>query len=218
MQIVDDFSKLYYDSKDQTWRNTYWVGHRTWKCPLDLWIYQEIVTEMKPDVIIECGTGEGGSALYLATICDLIGHGKIITIDLKERKKLRHDRVKFILGDSVSNEVVEEVLRLISGKTVMAILDSTHVKNHVLRELEIYSMLVTNGNYLIVEDTIINGHPARTRFGEGPMEAVVEFLSNNTNFVVDKNREKFYLTFNPNGYLRKVLDENIYSDSGTQQS
>lgn len=218
MLVVDEFSKLYYGSKDQTWRNTYWIGHRTWKCPLDLWIYQEILMDTKPDVIIECGTGEGGSALYLATICDLIDHGEVITVDLVERKKIKHDRVKFLLGDSVSEEVVKRISELIDGKTVMVILDSTHVKPHVLKELEIYSKFVTEGNYLIVEDTIVNGHPAKTRFGEGPMEAVVEFLSKNDNFVVDRTREKFYLTFNPNGYLRKVTNESVCSDSSTKLS
>ena len=218
MQIVDEFSELYYNSKGQTWRNTNWIGIRTWKCPLDLWIYQEILVETKPDIIVECGTGEGGTTLYLATICNLINHGKIITIDVVERKRLKHDRIKFILGDSISEKVVEEVLGLISGKTVMVILDSTHVKDHVLKELEIYSKFVTRDNYLIVEDTITNGHPVRTRFGEGPMEAVTKFLSNNTSFEIDKNREKFYLTFNPNGYLRRVSNESIHSNSGTKQS
>ncbi len=204
VQVLDDFSKLYYNSKQQTWRNTNWVGNRTWKCPLDLWIYQEIAVETKPDVIIECGTGEGGTTLYLAAICNLIGHGEIITIDLKERKRLKHDRIKFLLGDSTSDEVVEEVLGLIHGKTVMVILDSTHVKDHVLKELEIYNKFVTKDNYIIVEDTIMNGHPVKSSFGEGPMEAVTEFLSNNANFVIDKNREKLYLTFNPNGYLKRI--------------
>ncbi len=214
MQIVDNFSRLYYDSKGQTWRNTYWIGNRTWKCPLDLWIYQEIVVETKPDVIIECGMGEGGTTLYLATVCNLIGHGEIISIDLKERKRLKHDRIKFLLGDSISDEVVKQVSRLIPGKTVMVILDSTHVKPHVLKELEIYSKFVTKGNYLIVEDTLMNGHPIKSSFGEGPMEAVTEFLSKNSNFVIDKSREKFYLTFNPNGYLRRIADEIVHRDSG----
>ncbi len=216
MQIVDEFSELYYNSKGQTWRNTNWIGIRTWKCPLDLWIYQEILVETKPDVIIECGTGEGGSTLYLATICNLINHGEIITIDVVERKRLKHDRIKFLLGDSVSDKIVEKVSGLISGKTVMAILDSTHVKDHVLMELEIYSKFVTQGNYLIIEDTIMNGHPVKSSWGEVPMEAVTEFLSKNTNFVIDKNREKFYLTFNPNGYLRRVSDESVRSDSGAE--
>ncbi len=218
MQLVDEFSRLYYNSKGQTWRNTNWIGSRTWKCPLDLWIYQEIAVETKPDVIIECGTGEGGTTLFLATVCNLINHGEIITIDLVERKRLKHDRIKFLLGDSTSEEIVKEVSGLVNGKTVMAILDSTHVKDHVLRELEIYSKFVTKGNYLVVEDTLMNGHPVESSFGEGPMEAVTEFLSSNSNFEIDKNREKFYLTFNPSGYLRRVSDEIVHSDSGAKQS
>jgi cephalosporin hydroxylase len=70
--IVDHFHKLYYGSEDQTWKNTFWLGTPTQKCPLDLWIYQEIIFEIKPDAIIECGTYGGGSALFLASICDLL--------------------------------------------------------------------------------------------------------------------------------------------------
>jgi cephalosporin hydroxylase len=85
----------------------------------------------------------------------------------------------------------------------MVILDSDHHKDHVLRELEIYSKFVTNGSYIIVEDTNINGHPVRPKFGPGPTEAVKEFLKGSRDFVIDKSREKFFLTFNPNGYLKK---------------
>ena len=68
---VDEFHRLYYNSPDRTWQNTFWLGVRAQKCPLDLWIYQEILWEMKPDLIIECGTAHGGSALFLASICDI---------------------------------------------------------------------------------------------------------------------------------------------------
>jgi cephalosporin hydroxylase len=87
---------------------------------------------------------------------------------------------------------------------VLVILDSDHRKDHVLRELEIYSDLVTSGSYLIVEDSNVNGHPVDSAFGAGPMEALREFLSNDHRFKPDLNREKFLLTFNPNGYLRKI--------------
>ncbi len=86
----------------------------------------------------------------------------------------------------------------------MAILDSDHHKEHVLRELEIYSKFVTRESYIIVEDTNINGHPVRSKFGPGPMEAVKEFLKMNDDFIIDRSREKFYLTFNPDGYLKKM--------------
>jgi cephalosporin hydroxylase len=88
--------------------------------------------------------------------------------------------------------------------TVLVLLDSDHAKDHVLREIGVYGTLVTPGSYLVVEDTNVNGHPVEPEFGPGPMEAVEEFLRERRDFVVDETREKFYLTFNPRGYLRKV--------------
>ena len=90
-------------------------------------------------------------------------------------------------------------------KKVMVVLDSDHPKNHVLQEMKIYGKFVSKGCYMIVEDTNVNGHPVLSDFGDGPMEAVTEFLENNEDFVIDKDREKFLLTFNPNGYLKKII-------------
>jgi len=204
--IVDHFHKLYYESEKETWKNTFWLGTPTQKCPLDLWIYQEIIFEIKPDVIIECGTYGGGSALFLASICDLSNQGEIITIDIKSMEgRPEHKRITYLLGSTTSQEIVEKVRDLIKNKNrVMAILDSDHNKEHVLRELEIYSPFVTKGSYLIVEDTNINGHPVEPDFGPGPMEAVKEFLERNKNFVTDKSKEKFYMTFSPDGFLKRV--------------
>ena len=205
--IVDEFHELYYYSYNWggTWDNTFWLGILTRKCPLDLWIYQEIIFEVKPDVMIECGTANGGSALFLASMCDLVNNGKVITIDIEDKEgRPTHKRIKYLLGSSTSIEVVEQVRKLISDKDkVMVILDSDHSKGHVLSELKIYSKFVTKGSYIIVEDTNINGHPVFLDFGPGPMEAVEEFLKENKDFSVDRSREKFYLTFNPKGFLQK---------------
>lgn len=86
----------------------------------------------------------------------------------------------------------------------MVILDSDHHKEHVLKELRTYSRFVTLDSYLIVEDTNINGHPVYLDFGPGPMEAVEEFLTENSQFFVDRTKEKLLLTFNPCGYLRRI--------------
>ncbi len=207
-KIVEGFHKLYYDAHifGKTWETTSWLGIPTAKCPLDLWIYQEIIFELKPDAIVECGTAQGGSALFLASMFDLVNKGEIITIDIEHKGSLpRHKRIKYLLGSSTSKEIAEKVKNLIKNKAkVMVILDSDHHKPHVLNELRIYSKFVTKGNYLIVEDTNINGHPVLPGYGDGPMEAVEEFLKENKNFIVDKSKEKFYMTFNPKGYLRKI--------------
>lgn len=203
---VLEFHKLYYYSLDRTWNNTYWMNVPLLKCPLDVWVYQEMIVELKPDVIIECGTARGSSALFMAHICDMAGKGKIITIDIKhEDNRPQHKRVTYLTGSSIAPEIVEQAKAAI-GKNdkVMIFLDSDHTMAHVLSELRIYNSLVSKGSYLIVEDSNVNGHPVEPSHGPGPMEAVKEFLKENKDFVIDKEREKFFLTFNPNGYLKKV--------------
>jgi cephalosporin hydroxylase len=202
---IDAFHELYYDGREQTWGTTFWLGHRALKCPFDLWIYQEILYEVQPELIIETGTYLGGSALFLASICDLLGHGEVVTIDADRREGLpRHPRITYLTGSSTSRGVLGRVRERAKGKSpVMVILDSDHKQAHVSRELAAYAPLVTPGSYLVVEDTNINGHPVDSRHGPGPAEAVAEFLARNEVFVRDASREKLLLTFNPGGYLKK---------------
>jgi len=209
--IIDQFHRFYYGSAElgQTWMNTFWLGAPTQKCPFDLWVYQEILYEQRPDVIIESGTCRGGSALFLASICDLLGQGRVITVDIEDKKvPVRHHRVTYLHGSSTSDDVVERVAgSLGTSERVMVILDSDHSREHVLRELRIYSRYVTPGCYLVVEDTNLGGRPVDPDFGPGPTEAVQQFLGENRDFVVDQSREKFYLTFNPGGFLRRNKPE-----------
>ncbi|OIO42521.1 cephalosporin hydroxylase [Candidatus Pacearchaeota archaeon CG1_02_39_14] len=206
--IVKKFHRLYFDSHrfGKTWGDTFWLGAVTKKCPLDMWVYQEIIHELRPDVIVECGTALGGSALFMATICDLIGNGKIVTIDTKKTPNLpKHKRIKYLVGSSTSKEVLNQVKDMIKKRDkVMVILDSAHNRDHVFNELQLYNNLVTKGSYLIVEDTQLNGHPVYPKYGPGPMEALNDFLKVNNDFMIDKSKEKFYMTFNPRGYLKKV--------------
>lgn len=204
---IKGFHKLYYYSNSNTIENTYWMGIPALKCPLDLWIYQEILYETKPDVIIETGTAKGGSAMFFASICDLIGKGEVITIDISNCD-VCHPRITKIIENSVSDEVINRVREIVDDKTAMVILDSDHTKNHVLKEMELYSEFVSVGNYLVVEDTNINGHPVLPGWGEGPMEAVEEFLKKRKDFEVDRSREKFLLTFFPKGFLKRIEPEN----------
>jgi cephalosporin hydroxylase len=203
-QVVEDFHRMYYDSN--VYRRTYWRGVETQKCPLDLWIYQEILHELRPDLIVETGTFSGGSAFYLATLFDVLGGGRVITVDLEPQPNLPvHPRITYISGlSSAAPEAVSRVRALLKpGESVMVILDSDHSRNHVLDELRLYARMVTPGQYLIVEDTNINGHPALPVFGPGPMEALDDYLKEDDAFEIDPNREKFYMTFNPRGYLKR---------------
>jgi len=203
--ITSDFHRLYYDST--VFAETYWLGTPALKCPLDLWVYQEILHEIRPDLIVETGTASGGSAHFLASVCDLIGHGEIITVDIEENPdRPRHPRITYLHGSSTDRGVLEQARQRVEGRErVLVILDSDHRKEHVLAELAAYSRFVTPGSYLIVEDTNL-GHPVRPDFGPGPMEAVTEFLAAHPEFTSDATREKHLLTFNPRGYLRRSSD------------
>lgn len=203
--ITRRFHELYYYRRAQTWRNTRWLGTEVLKCPLDLWIYQELLHELRPEWIVETGTAFGGSAAYLASLCDALGEGRILTIDpvVREGRPI-HPRIRYLRGRSTDPEVLAEVSRSLEGaRAVLVLLDSDHSCENVLAELRAYHRFVTPGSYCVVEDGNVGGHPVAREFGAGPSEAVDAFLAENGDFEVDRSREKFYLTFNPGGYLRR---------------
>ncbi len=210
--IVNAFHWIYYnswnrpDSASPDINNLHWFGYKAMKCPLDMWTYQELITEIRPDWIIETGTHAGGSAYFLASMLDLLGKGKIVTIDIEEMpNRPEHARLTYLTGSSTSDEILEQVSAMVGeNDRCIVILDSDHSRDHVLKEMDKYEKFVQSGSYLIVEDTNINGHPVKPRWGRGPYEAVQEFLTRNRDFVVDKGCERFLMTLNPGGYLRRV--------------
>lgn len=187
-----------------------WMGVDLTQNPLDMWVKQSIIWETKPDLIIETGTLHGGSALFYAYLFEIMGHGKIITVDWAPQIEkvsqypLFQKRVTSIKGETDSPEVIKKVKDLTGSAKAMVILDSNHTKEHVLKELNAYSPLVAPGKYLIVEDTNVNGHPVLPKFGPGPYEAVKTFLKNRTDFEIDRSREKFCVSFFPSGFLKRV--------------
>lgn len=202
---VDDFHRLYYDAQARTWKDTWWMGIAVLKLPLDLWLYQEFLNEIKPDVIIECGTYQGGSALYLAHVLDLLGHGEITTIDVDDRTgRPQHPRITYVLGSSTDPAIVADVAAKVAGKKSIVILDSDHMAQHVYDELVAHAAHVSVGSYMIVEDTNVHGHPVRPTHPPGPAEGLARFLAERDDFIVEPAAEKFFLTFNPGGVLRRV--------------
>jgi cephalosporin hydroxylase len=200
------FHRYYYYGMERTWEDTRWLGRSIQKFPGDVWVYQEILHEIRPDWIVETGTNRGGSAYYLACICDLLEHGRVITIDLDATpERPQHERIAYLTGSSTDETVLDRVREMTGqAQTVLVILDSDHSYEHVRDELRAYAPLVTLDSYLIVEDTNIAGHPVLRGVKRGPYEAVDDFLATDSRFERDRSREKFMMTFNPGGYLRRV--------------
>jgi cephalosporin hydroxylase len=119
--------------------------------PADNWVMQEIITKTRPEVIIETGTAKGGTTLFYATILEQLKGGRIITVDIDDHDpKVTEfapwkERVQFIKGSSVAPEVFDQIKAQVQGRRVMVTLDSEHTKEHVLKELELYSTLVPRG-------------------------------------------------------------------------
>jgi cephalosporin hydroxylase len=187
-----------------------------YKLPFDAIVIQEIIAETLPDLIIETGTAKGGSALFYASIMEMLGTlGTVVTIDIISEipedvlKARACSRIKFIEGSSITPRVVEQVRQLASGKKCMVILDSWHSYDHVCKELELYAPFVSKGCYLIVEDSHVSGHPVEWSYGPGPFEAIWDFLKLNSEFQIDFRREKHLMTFNPCGYLLRWKDPHV---------
>ncbi len=187
--VIRVLSNIAYYDDVRDW-HTSWLGVEMEKYPTDLYVYQEIIFETKPDVLIEAGTYKGGSAYYYASLFDLLRRGRVITMDIEDQPdKPKHPRIEYLLLSSVSDEAVRHIRAEIKPEErVMVSLDSNHTAGHVFKELQIYAPMVSKGCYLVVEDTDINGHPVNRNFGPGPMEALNRFLAVNHDFEPDRSR------------------------------
>lgn len=203
--------------------NFTWMGRPIIQFPQDIIAMQEIIWNVKPDLIIETGIAHGGSLIFYASILELIGgNGQVIGIDIDIREHNRIEiekhpmskRIKMIQGPSIDEELVKQVYEFAKGKKqVLVVLDSNHTHDHVLKELQLYSPLVTNGSYIVVFDTVIEDMPEDffpdRPWGKGnnPKTAVWEFLKTNDRFEIDKEIEnKLLITVAPDGYLKCIKD------------
>jgi cephalosporin hydroxylase len=200
--------------------NFSWMGRPIIQYPQDMIAMQELIWEIKPELIIETGIAHGGSLIYYASLLELIGDGEVLGIDIDIREHNRQEiekhpmfkRIKMIQGSSVSEQTAAEVASYAAGKKrVLVCLDSNHTHAHVLRELELYAHLVTPGSYMVVFDTIVedlpdNYLPGRAwAKGDNPKTAVLEFLKKNDHFKIDTDIDnKLLISVAPQGYLKRV--------------
>ncbi|HEX5130488.1 MAG TPA: CmcI family methyltransferase [Usitatibacter sp.] len=189
------------------WKGMTWHGVRTLKLPTDIWNYQEILFEHRIEHVIETGTRHGGSAVFFAeTLAARGAKGPVVSIDVDGL--MNHAGVRpgihFLLGDSASAAMLDRAFGLLPTERgpLFLTLDSDHSRDHVLRELRAWVPRLRTGDYLVVEDTIVNNHPVRPQHGPGPMEAVRDFLAEAPGLLVhDRAREaKFGATFAPRGH------------------
>lgn len=200
------FKKIIEQFQDSIINETTYFGVKTQKNPIDYWIYQEIIFSQKPDFIIEIGNLFGGSTLALAHICDNLNHGQIIGIDIDhshiQDTVKKHNRIQFLTGDATA--LVKEVESITeNSKNILIIEDSSHTFDNTLKVLELYSHLIPLGGYFIIEDTICH-HGLNVGPDPGPYEAVEEFLKNRKDFESDRSKERFTVSWNPNGFLRRI--------------
>jgi cephalosporin hydroxylase len=200
-----------------------WMGRPIIQFPQDMIAMQEIIWRVKPDLIIETGIAHGGSLIFYASMLELIGEqGQILglDIDIREHNRIEIEkhkmfkRITMIEGSSIDEEIAQQVYELAKNKQrVLVVLDSNHTHEHVLKELQLYSSLVTKGSYLVVFDTVVEDMPADFFLdrpwgkGNNPKTAVWEFLKQNDRFEIDKAMEaKLLITVAPDGYLKCVKD------------
>ena len=208
-------------NKAQYSYNFSWMGRPIIQYPQDMIVMQELIWDIKPDLIIETGIAHGGSLIYYASIMELIGHGEVlgIDIDIREHNKIEIEkhpmfkRIKMIEGSSISKETVEEVRKFAEGKKkIIVCLDSNHTHEHVLQELHFYAPFVSLNSYIVVFDTIVedlpDGYFSQQRpwgISNNPKTAVHAFLETNANFEIDGSiDDKVLISVAPNGYLKRV--------------
>jgi len=200
--------------------NFTWLGRPIIQYPQDIMAMQEIIWQVKPDLIIETGIAHGGSLIFYASMLELIGHGRVLGIDIDIRPHNRVEienhpmfkRIVMIQGSSVDKSVSKQAYDFAQGKSrVLVALDSNHTHEHVLKELQLYSPLVTAGSYLVVFDTGIEDMPEGYfpdrpwNKGNNPKTAVWEFLKTTDRFVADHLLDsKLLISANRSGYLKCI--------------
>lgn len=208
-------------NKAQYSYNFSWMGRPIIQYPQDMIAMQELIWEIKPDLIIETGIAHGGSLIYYASLLELIGHGEVLGIDIDIREHNRKEiekhpmfkRITMIEGSSISKEIIDKVAVFASDKKrVLVSLDSNHTHEHVWQELNLYSPFVSLGSYIVVFDTIVEdlpeGYFSQERpwgIGNNPKTAVHQFIKENDRFVIDHSiDQKLLISVAPEGYLKRI--------------
>jgi cephalosporin hydroxylase len=202
-----------------------WMGRPVVQLPEDLVRLQELIWRVQPDVILEMGVAHGGGLIFYASLCKVLGRGRVIGVDVEIRPHNRkaieaHPLFPFITlieGSSIDPVIVDQVAALVQpGETVMLMLDSNHTKGHVAEELRAYAPLVSPGSWIVVMDgyimELVAGGPRTTPewSWNNPKQAAADFVKENPDFVMEEPDFVFNespltrgVTYFRGGYLRR---------------
>jgi cephalosporin hydroxylase len=189
----------------QSWRETSWLGRPVRRYPTDLQTAQEVVSRVRPEVVVLLAEDDGlaGRALYMASVLDGLGAGRVVVAGPKPDEPPVHPRVELVEGRPDDTAVVAAVAELVAGQRALVFL-ALGATERVLSAFEAYAPLVPVESYLVVENTVVNGRPVVPGFGPGPHEAVNAILQTHREFVPDVSCERYTITFNRSGYLRRM--------------
>jgi cephalosporin hydroxylase len=203
-ELRAEFVEAYWNTL--AWQQTTWMGHEVPKPPTDLFAYQELISAVEPDWIIETGTGTGGRALFLASICDLHDSGRVISVDArKDDARPAHPRITYVKGDPANGKVVKKIRQQVGADAKgLVILGTRGTAGETITQFRLYEQFVPVGSYVVIEDTVVNGHPVWPDFGPGPAESVKGVVESRGDFVADLSMGKYGLSFNPGGFLKRV--------------
>ena len=186
-ELKTDFTDAFWRSDAR--KQVTWLSRNVSKCPTDLLAYQELIARVKPDWVIETGTGGGGRAFFLSTICELVDHGQVVSIDDSTAAPMdklpQHPRLTYLKGDAASVETFKEVRDLVGDAPNALVIFGLSGADRLVGIWNDYSSLVPVGSYVVFEETITNGNPVWPGMGPGPREAVREILKVNTDFSPD---------------------------------
>lgn len=188
----DDIARSVADWARHWDRAPHWRGHPCQQFATDMWRYAELLHELRPPWVLECGTADGGTALFLA---DVLGR-PVVSVDNDPRPvNITHPWLTLLKGSTTHPGTVARVRQIIGDARGLVLLDSDHSSAHVLAELEIYAPLA---DYLIVEDTLMGYLP---QYDDGPHLALEKWLPDHPEFTADPEPVP---SNHPGGWLRRV--------------
>jgi cephalosporin hydroxylase len=201
-----------------------WLGRPIIQLPDDMIRAQELIYSVKPDVLVEIGVAHGGSLIYYASIMQAMGKGRVIGVDVEIRSHNRKaieehsmfDRISLIEGDSVADSTLDQVRSQISeDEVIMVFLDGNHTREHVLRELEVYSPLIAEGSYILamdgIQEDLVGAPRSQPDWGHNNSAAAArDFVKQNPGFEIREPGPQFneghvtkFVTYWPSAYIRR---------------